>query len=88
MLELSFLFLTTLCVQAGSYNYSDINLHPDHLPYFFNMYKDLASHCVKDNCPLKVLYYKMYVSLLTLKLVTVDNRRSFHTVFLVTIDNK
>lgn len=50
----SFLVLAAVCIQCGTYNYSDINLHPDHLPYFLNMYKELASQCITDNCLLKV----------------------------------
>lgn len=53
---LSSVVLATILSQCGSYNYSDINLHPDHLPYFFNMYEELASQCVKENCPLKVRF--------------------------------
>ncbi|XP_054283091.1 EGF domain-specific O-linked N-acetylglucosamine transferase [Macrosteles quadrilineatus] len=48
-----FIFLISLYYCSGTYNYSEINLDPDHLRYFFNMYKELGEACMKDDCPLK-----------------------------------
>lgn len=45
---------TLLIVSATGYNYSEINLHPDHIKFYFNVFKDVAKNCIKDEkCPYK-----------------------------------
>uniref|UniRef100_A0A1B6C0I5 Uncharacterized protein n=1 Tax=Clastoptera arizonana TaxID=38151 RepID=A0A1B6C0I5_9HEMI len=37
-----------------SLNFSEINLHPDHLPYYFNLFKEIGKQCLEETtCPYK-----------------------------------
>ena len=52
-----------LVVQWGAgANFSEINLPPEHIPYYFNSYSQVAEQCRLDNsCPYKVssvVYFK------------------------------
>ena len=53
---LVFSFAVLIFTVTG-YNYSEINLHPDHIKFYFNVFKDVAKKCLEDEtCPYKVSY--------------------------------
>lgn len=57
------------CKECRFYNFSNINLSNEHIPYYFNAFPDVAAICKEDQtCPYKVGIF-IYVLICHLDLV-------------------
>lgn len=73
--SLTKLYLSLIIVNyqwSAAYNFTEINLPEEHIPYYFNSYPEVAEKCKLDStCPYKVsvdlTYFDIYEALDLLK---------------------